>query len=474
MSEIRSRNLNSKYAWTEVKREDLPKRSAPERAADFLEVCGLYDEATAREQASRCIQCPNPTCVSGCPLCNPIPQWMQLTAEGRFLEAATALESVTNFAEICTRVCPSDRLCEDSCVLTGISEPVSIRALEQFLADYAFSHGQVDVSTAPPNGLKVAVVGAGPGGLACAEELAKRGYAVTVFDAALSPGGSLVDSVPAFRLARSAMERRVELLKKRGVVFDLGAKLWQEVTLSWLMVHFDSVFLGFDSRQARMLQVPGSTLKGVLPALPFLLQQNLPAAPGIQAVELRGKHLLVIGGGDAAVDCLRSGIRSGAREVIGVYRRGQAEMPCGRKEFEAAAQEGAQFVFNATPVAILGDPHGSVTGVRFARTVSEPGPRPGVDGRFEIQAGDEFELPADLVVLALGFDPQPCPGTEEFKELQTNEWGGLTVDENQMTSVPGIFAGGDLVRGPTTLLYAVRDGRKAAEQIAIYLSPGRA
>ncbi len=467
MSETHSRNWNSKYAWTEVRREDLPKRSAPERAADFLEVCGLYDEATAREQASRCIQCPNPTCVGGCPLCNPIPQWMQLTAEGRFLEAATALESVTNFAEICTRVCPSDHLCEDSCILGGISEPVSIRALEQFLADYALAHGQADVSTAPPNGLKVAVVGAGPGGLACAEELAKRGYSVTVFDQAAAPGGALVDAVPAFRLARSAMQRRLELLKKRGIVFELGAKLWQEITLGNLRARFDSIFLGFDSRKARLLQVPGADLKGVLPAVPFLLQQSLPAAPGIQAIELRGKRLLVIGGGDAAIDCLRSGIRSGAGEVTGVYLRGQGEMPCGRKEFEAAAQEGARFLFNVTPVALRGDPHGWVSGVRCARTVSVP-------GGFQIQSGSELEVPADLVVLALGFDPQPCPDTDEFKELQTNEWGGLTVDENQMTSIPGIFAGGDLVRGPTTLLYAVRDGRRAAEQIAVYLSARRA
>lgn len=469
MSETPSRNLNSKYAWT-IGREELPKRSAPERAADFLEVCGLYDETTAREQASRCIQCPNPTCVGGCPLCNPIPQWMQLTAEGRFLEAATALESVTNFAEICTRACPSDRLCEESCILGGISEPVSIRALEQFLADYAFLHEQADVSTAPPNGMKVAVVGAGPGGLACAEELAKKGYAVTIFDSALAPGGALVDAIPAFRLARAALERRVELLKRRGVAFQLGAKLWQEITLGELRTRFDSIFLGFDSRKARSLQVPGGDLGGVLPAIPFLLQQNLPAAPGAQAIGLRGKRVLVIGGGDAAIDCLRTAIRSCAREVVGVYRRSQEEMSCGRKEFESAVQEGAQFVFNAAPVEILGDDHGSVAAVRFARTLSLPASRSGLPGGLEIQPGTEFDLPADFVVLALGFDPQPIPDVEDFRQLRVNDRGGLTVDENQMTSIPGLFAGGDTVRGPTTLLYAVRDGRRAAQQIAIYLT----
>src|SRR5512143_1902968 len=187
MSDAVSQQPDPKFAWRELAHKDLPKRSASERVADFLEIYGLYDEATAREQASRCIQCPNPSCVTGCPLCNPIPKWMLLTAEGRFLEAAMVLGSVTNMAEICARVCPTDRMCEGSCILNGVSEPVPIGALEQFLAEYAFAHGLVDASTAPPDGMRVAVVGSGPGGLACAEELAKHGYAVTVFDSALVP-----------------------------------------------------------------------------------------------------------------------------------------------------------------------------------------------------------------------------------------------------------------------------------------------
>src|SRR5215472_6569381 len=185
MSDTAAQSTNPKYAWREFAHQDLPKRSARERAADFLEIYGLYDEATAREQASRCIQCPNPSCVTGCPLCNPIPQWMQLTAEGRFLEAAAVLGSVTNMAEICTRLCPTDHLCEGACILESVSEPVAIQAIEQFLIEYAFAHGQVDTSTPPPNGLKVAAVGSGPAGLACADELVKKGYAVTVFDSAL-------------------------------------------------------------------------------------------------------------------------------------------------------------------------------------------------------------------------------------------------------------------------------------------------
>ncbi len=470
MSETPSGILNSKYAWEAVPRQDLPPRSPVERAADFLEIYGLYDEVTAREQASRCIQCPNPGCVSGCPLCNPIPQWMQLTAEGRFLEAATALESVTSFAEICTRVCPSERLCEDACILGGISEPVAIRALEQFLIDYALAHGQVDTSTAAPNGRKVAVVGAGPGGLACADELARRGYAVTVFDQALAPGGLLLEDIPAFRLARSALERRISLLQKRGVAFRLGVSLWKEITLGDLRSGYDSVFLGFDARRARSLEVPGANLKGVIQAVPFLLQHSLTTAMSSPGFETRGQRVLVLGGGDTALDCLRTALRTGAREAIGVYRRGQEDMPCGRKEYEAAVQEGARFVFAAAPAEIRGDAKGLVRGAKFLRTSLGQAVQAGAPRPFEVQPGQEFELEADLIVLALGFDPQPCPDIDEFRELQTNSWGGLMTDENLMTSMPAVFAGGDLVRGPTTLLYAVRDGRRAAEQIAVYLS----
>ncbi|HEY5909822.1 MAG TPA: NAD(P)-dependent oxidoreductase [Verrucomicrobiae bacterium] len=470
MSDTGSRNLNSKYAWQELACQGLPQRSAVERAADFLEIYGLYDEATAREQASRCIQCPNPTCVTGCPLCNPIPQWMQLTAEGRFLEAAAALGSVTNLAEICTRVCPSDHLCEESCILSGISEPVSIRALEQFLIDYAFAHGQVDTSTAPPNGLKIAVAGSGPGGLACAEELAKRGYAVTVFDSSLVPGGLLVDGIPAFKVERSVVQRRIEMLKKRGLVFRLGAKLWDEVMLTRLRTDFDAVFLGFDSRQARPLEVPGANLKGVIQAVPFLLQQSSSLPLHHPPIDVRGRRVVVLGGGDTAMDCLRAAIRYGAREAICVYRRGQEDMSCGRNEYQAAVQEGARFLFTATPVEILGDDQGSARTLRLARTILGPASPAGAPRPFEAQRGDEFELEADLIVLALGFDPQPLPGAEDFRDLRTNEWGGVIVDEHQMTSLPGVFAGGDLVRGPTTLLYAVRDGRSAAEHIHIYFA----
>jgi glutamate synthase (NADPH) small chain len=472
MSSIGLPNLNSKYAWRELAHKGLPKRSGSERVADFLEIYGLYDEATAREQASRCIQCPNPSCVTGCPLCNPIPQWMLLTAEGRFLEAAAVLGSATNMAEICARVCPTDRLCEGSCILNGVSEPVSIGAIEQFLAEYAFAHGHADVSTAPPNGLRVAVVGSGPGGLACADELTRRGYAVTVFDSALVPGGLLVNGTPAFKVDRSIVQRRIEILKQRGVVFRLGVKLDETLTFGQLRTDFDAVFLGFDSRKARPLEIPGADLQGVVQALPFILQKITPVPLALPPIEVSGKRVVVLGAGDTAMDCLRTAIRYGAREAVCVFRRDEADMPCGRHEYENAVEEGARFVFQAAPVAVLGNDQRQVTGLRVVGTelglMDSPGPRP-----FLIRSGSEFELPADLIVLALGFDPLPCPHSGDFSDLAVNDWGGIVVDGNQMTNIPGVFAGGDIVRGPCMVLHAVRDARRAAAQIHNYLSERR-
>jgi glutamate synthase (NADPH/NADH) small chain len=373
-------------------------------------------------------------------------------------------------AEICTRVCPSDRLCEQSCVLSGVSEPVSIRALEQFLIDYAFNHQQIDTSTAGPNGMKVAVVGAGPGGLVCAEELARRGYSVTIFDSALIPGGLLVNGVPAFRLEHSIVERRIQILKQLGVTFRLPVNLWKEVSLTDLRHDFDAVYLGFDSREARGIDAPGSHLSNVVQAVPFLLQKNTPLPLQFPSLELHGKSVVVLGGGDTAMDCLRAAIRYGAREVICAYRRDESDMPCGRQEYKAALEEGARFLFRVAPIAFHGTPDGVVKEVCFVRT--EPAGQSSAQGRRDFKAilSEQIALGADFVILALGFEPVPCPATEGFQELERKSNGCVFVDDNQMTSLPGLFAGGDLVTGPTTLIYAVRDARRAAERMHIYLT----
>jgi glutamate synthase (NADPH/NADH) small chain len=372
-------------------------------------------------------------------------------------------------AEICTRLCPSDHLCEGACLLDSISEAVSIRALEQFLIDYAFAHGQANAATAPPNGRKVAVLGSGPGGLACAEELARKGYSVSIFDYELVPGGLLVNGVPAFKLDESIIQRRIDLLKRCGVVFHLGVKLFDELALAQLQADFNATFLCLDWRKARPLQIPGAETRGVVQAIPFLLQKKSPIQLDLPHIDVSGKQVVVLGAGDTAVDCVRAAIRYGAREAVCVYRREESEMPCGRQEFRCAVEEGARFVFRAAPIAVLSDKQGQLTGLRVIRT--EPGPiDPSGRQSFRLRSGTEFVVEADWVIAALGFDALSCPRNGKLGKIALNDCGGIIVDANQMTSIPGIFASGDLVDGPSPLLHAVRDARRAARQIDSYLS----
>ncbi len=461
-----SERAESKYTWRERPLRPAPRRSAAERVADFLQIHGLFDEATAREQASRCVQCPEPACVAGCPLGIAIPEWLRLTAEGRFLEASAVLREGSPMAEVCADVCMSDRLCEGVCVLQGKAEPVSIGAIERFLNEYALTHGGLAEDGAPPNGFRVAVVGSGPGGLACADELSRRGFAVSVFDSDLVPGGLLVHGVPAFRLEKSIVQRRVDLLKNRGVVFRLGVTLGREMSLAQLRSGFDAVFIGLDARRARALEVPGAQLAGVVQALPFIVQQNTRVPLALPEMDVRGCRVVVIGGGDTAMDCLRTAIRCGAEEVVGVCRRDEAHLACGRAAFEEAKEEGAGFRFGVAPVEFLGR-DGRVRAVRLMSVER------GGDAWVPV-AGSGVELEADWVFLALGFDPVPFQQWEGPRELRLSEWGGIVVDEQLMTSVRGVFAGGDIVRGPGLVLDAVKDGRQAAESIDRFLAPEKA
>lgn len=461
MSAPHPHKADLEHAWSTLARAGLPKRPAADRVADFLEIYGLYDEVAAREQASRCVQCPEPTCVAGCPLGVHIPDWLALTAEGNFREAATLLQSMSSLPELCARVCPADHLCEGLCVINGRTQPVSVWAVEQFLNEYAFAHGIAAATAIEPNGLRVAVVGAGPGGLACADELAKRGYRVTVFDSRLQPGGMLVYGTPAFRLERAILQRRLEILQKMDVEFRLGVTVGHDLSFDELRTKYDSIYLGFPAKKPRLLDVPGVNLKGVSQALPFIVQHNLEPTPETALIDVAGKRVVVIGAGDTAIDCARTAIRCRAREVTGLYRRDEASMPGSSREYENAVEEGVRFVFQVAPVAIIANDRGEARGLRLARTTLG---EPDLDQRrpFAVQPGTEFELEADQVFLALGYDPEPLETASPFHDLAINARGALIVDANHMTSVPGIFAGGDLVRGPTTALHAVRDARRAA------------
>jgi glutamate synthase (NADPH/NADH) small chain len=461
---------NDKYAWFKINRAAPPKRAAGERVGDFHEIYSEYDEATVKAQALRCIQCPTPGCVQACPLNNRIPEWLALAAQGDFLGAAALSRTTSNMPEICSRVCPQEKLCEGSCILNARTEAVAIGAVERFINEYAFRHGAVEIAQAPANGRRVAVIGSGPGGLACADELAKLGYGVTIFETQLIPGGLLVNGIPAFKLEKHIVERRVELLVRRGVEFRLGVKVGWDVTLEQLRAEFDAVFLGVGAQRPKPLDIPGAGLRGIVDALPFLIQKNVdsPLVDG-EPIEVRGKRVVVLGGGDTAMDCLRTALRSGAAEVTCVYRRDLANMPGSKKEYANATEEGARFLFLTNPTEIVGNGNGDVVEVRCVRM--ELG-APDASGRRKPRAvpNSEFAIAADVILVAYGFDPIKFPEGSALAEIKRDEWDGFKVDANQMTSLAGVFAGGDSVRGPSLVVHAVRDGRKAAAGIHRYFS----
>jgi glutamate synthase (NADPH/NADH) small chain len=377
--------------------------------------------------------------------------------------------STSNLPEICSRVCPQERLCESGCILNARSEPVAIGAVEKFINEYAFAHDGVDAALAAPNGMKVAVVGSGPGGMACADELAKLGYAVTVFEAQSRAGGLLVNGIPSFKLEKSVVERRLDLLRRRGVTFRCGVTVGRDVSLSKLRAQFDAVFLAIGAQKPKQLDIPGADLHGVFHALPFLIQKNLGVASSNSSIEIAGKRVAVLGGGDTAMDCLRTAIRSGASEAVCLYRRDLENMPGSRREYANAIDEGARFLFLTNPVGLSGNENRQVTEARCERM--ELG-EPDAKGRRKPCPipGSEFSVPVDVVLIAYGFDPVPIFAAGNSDDIAVNKWDGVIVDSNQMTSVPGIFAGGDLVRGPDLVVRAVRDARKAAAAIHSYLS----
>ncbi|MBP8261546.1 MAG: NAD(P)-dependent oxidoreductase [Verrucomicrobia bacterium] len=458
-----------KYAWSEVPRQDPPKREAEERSADYLEIYRLYDPETVMAQAARCVQCAMAFCSLGCPLGNRIPEWLGLAAEGRFIEAAAVSRSTSNMPEICSRVCPQERLCEGMCTLIVRADPVPIGAIEKFINEYAFARDAVDAVRVMPNGRSVAVAGSGPASLACADELAALGYAVTVFEALPILGGLLAGGIPSFKLDKSVVDRRIALLEKKGVRFRTGVRVGSDISLGDLLARHDAVFLGMGAPRARELDIPGCGLPGVYQAMPFLVRKNLGTASGLPDIDVRGKSVAVLGGGDTAMDCLRTAIRAGARQAVCLYRRDLANMPGSRKEYRNALEEGAQFVFLTSPIGIEGDPARGLTHVRCSRMALGD---PDAKGRRKPYAvpHSEFTVPADIVLVAYGFDPISFPPESEWSAIAVDESGGIVVDKNQMTTLDRVFSGGDQVRGANLVVYAVRDGRKAAAGIHRCLS----
>jgi glutamate synthase (NADPH/NADH) small chain len=460
--------------FTVTPRSTPEKRPAQARAGDFHEIYADFIDAKASEQASRCSQCGVPFCQTHCPLHNNIPDWLRMTAEGR-LEEAYALSQATNaMPEICGRICPQDRLCEGNCVIEQAGfETVTIGAVERYLSDKAWEEGWVKPLVAGPDrGQSVGVIGAGPGGLAAAERLREMGYAVTVYDRYDRAGGLLIYGIPGFKLEKPVVTRRTERLAAGGVEFKLGFEVGRDASLADLRSRHDAVLVATGVYKARDLSLPGAGSEGVIPALDYLIASNREDL-GDGAVDGRldaaGKHVVVVGGGDTAMDCVRTAVRQGAASVTCLYRRDKANMPGSMREVANAEEEGVIFEWLAAPKAVTGEAL-KAAGVRAARMRLGPPDASGRQSPEEIDGGD-FELKADLVIKALGFDPEDLPTAFQADDLAVTRWGTLKADfRTTMTSIPGVFAAGDIVRGASLVVWAIKDGRDSADAIDRYLA----
>jgi glutamate synthase (NADPH/NADH) small chain len=450
------------------------KRPADARRSDFDEIYRDFAREKAAEQAARCSQCGVPFCQIHCPLHNNIPDWLKLTAEGRLEEAYEIAAATNTFPEICGRICPQDRLCEGNCVIERGFSSVTIGAVERYVTEQAFANGWVAVPRPRrENGRSIGVIGGGPAGLAAAEWLRRRGYAVDVYDRHDRMGGLLIYGIPNFKLEKHIVTRRVDLLTQAGVRFHPNTEVGRDVTLPGLRERHDAVVIACGVYKARDVQVPGVGLGNVVPALDYLIASNrkglgdgVPAFDG-GGLDARAKHVVVVGGGDTAMDCVRTAVRQGAASVTCLYRRDRANMPGSLREVGYAEEEGVKFRFLAAPAAFLGD--GAVDGVRVATMRLGA---PDASGRQTIQPTGEAasRIPADLVIKALGFDPEDIANAMDAPDLALTRWGTVKANHRTlMTNLPGVFAAGDIVRGASLVVWAIRDGRDAAKAIDAYL-----
>jgi glutamate synthase (NADPH/NADH) small chain len=450
------------------------KRAVPVRREDFQEIYRRFDQSAAEAQASRCSQCGIPFCSVHCPLSNNIPDWLKLCAEGRMEEAYEVSSATNNFPEICGRICPQDRLCEGNCVIEKGFESVTIGAVERHITDTAFANGWVKpLAPRHERPHSVGIIGAGPGGLAAAEMLRARGYQVHVYDRYDRIGGLMIYGIPGFKLEKEIVLRRHGLLEAGGIKFHLGNAVGEGgLAFEDIRAKHDAVLISVGVYKARQIGGPGAGLPGIVPALDYLTASNRQGlgdtVPQFDdgSLNAAGKRVVVIGGGDTAMDCVRTAIRQGAVSVQCLYRRDQANMPGSMREVKNAQEEGVEFVWLSAPEAFLGDT--AVTGVKVVKMRLG---MPDASGRASVEPSDErMTVPADLVIKALGFDPEDLPRLWGVPGLEVSRWGTLKVDHRtQMTSLPGVFAAGDIVRGASLVVWAIKDGRDAAARMHDYL-----
>jgi len=466
--------MRNNFQFIQVKRMDPAKVSAKSRLKNYKEIYGQYDAGLAKEQSNRCLECGNPYCEWKCPVHNYIPDWLKLVAEGRIFEAAELSHQTNSLPEICGRVCPQDRLCEGSCTLNDGFGAVTIGSVEKYISDTAFAQGwRPDLSKVEDTGKKVAIIGAGPAGLGCADILTRNGVQAVVFDKYPEIGGLLTFGIPGFKLEKSVIENRRNVMEEMGVEFRLNTEIGKDISFQSLLDEYDAVFLGMGTYKYMKGGFPGEDLPGVHEALPYLISNTNEVMgykiEGDSFVDFKNQRVIVLGGGDTAMDCNRTAVRQKARKVTCAYRRDEANMPGSKREVANAKEEGVEFLFNRQPIEIVGN--GKVEGLKVITTeLGEPDEK----GRRRPIAieGSETIIPADAIVIAFGFQPSPSDWFSDFN-INVDDWGRVVAPEKgtykHQTTNPKIFAGGDMVRGSDLVVTAVYEGRQAAEGILDYL-----
>ena len=461
--------------FVNIGQQNPPKRDVGNRKDDFNEIYDDFITKKAEEQSSRCSQCGVPFCQVHCPLSNNIPDWLKLTAEGRLKEAYELSQSTNNMPEVCGRICPQDRLCEGNCVIEQSGHgTVTIGSVEKYITDTAWEKGWIKpISINHEKDQSVGIIGAGPAGLAAAEQLRKSGYKITVYDRYDRAGGLLIYGIPNFKLEKHVVERRTKLLKEGGIEFIQNFEVGKDATLDQLRKKHDAILIATGVYKPREVNLPGNDLENIFPAMEFLTASNKKGLG--DDVELfdngtlnaEGKDVVVIGGGDTAMDCVRTSVRQKAKSVKCLYRRDKENMPGSAREVSNAEEEGVEFVWLSSPKEFKGKnkiENLVVNQIRLGEP-DETGRR-----RPEIKEGAEFEIKVDMVIKALGFDPEDLPLLFDSQDLQVTKWGTLKTDFDTMeTNLRGVFAAGDIVRGASLVVWAIKDGRDAASSIKTYL-----